>query len=411
MGVRAVELRDIIRGLLPLSPSARRLGAWLDAPGSPIGPRRLWAPRQVIRTVIGLMGLKLLILGLAFVQAGPLRPEPFNLLLPHWPAGSQPTWESPLGGWDVGHYLYLAASGYQAGDDSNAFFPLWPWVLRSLGILTGGVSPFAALLLASAMAAAAYFLLLCCAAAVGVLPAMRVACTLHALAPGGLFFCVGYSESLFLLILSLSLYLTVVVGVTGSLIPFVLLPLARPVGWFMLVPLLWVNLRCRTLRATVGLLALVVGMGAYCLYMTAVAGRWDAAVLAERGYPNAPSFDNALRLRTVIAAFCNAASYDGAMDSLLDRLGFVVALCTLPFLWRLWQPAALFAFAVAMIPAFTNWFVSYKRYLMLGLPIFVFWGCVLCDQRSRILRGLVYAALAALQFDCARRFFQYQWAG
>src|SRR5581483_3142791 len=40
--------------------------------------------------------------------------------------------------WDAQHYLYLSESGYQPGQESNAFFPLFPLLIHILAPVLGG---------------------------------------------------------------------------------------------------------------------------------------------------------------------------------------------------------------------------------------------------------------------------------
>ena len=47
-------------------------------------------------------------------------------------------WDSPLMGWDAHHYLYLAREGYAEGRASNAFYPLWPLLIRLGSFFTFG---------------------------------------------------------------------------------------------------------------------------------------------------------------------------------------------------------------------------------------------------------------------------------
>ncbi len=55
----------------------------------------------------------------------------------HDPSQEPPTLLSAYQTWDAQHYLYLAAHGYHAGEPSNAFFPLLPFLIRFFTVPTG----------------------------------------------------------------------------------------------------------------------------------------------------------------------------------------------------------------------------------------------------------------------------------
>ena len=56
--------------------------------------------------------------------------------VPH--ASSGIAWDNPLMGWDAFHYLHLAQEGYTEDHGSNAFYPLWPLLIRLGSFFTFG---------------------------------------------------------------------------------------------------------------------------------------------------------------------------------------------------------------------------------------------------------------------------------
>jgi hypothetical protein len=146
--------------------------------------------------------------------------------------------------WDVMHYVEIAYLGYAHHEPLSAFFPLFPLLIRGLGTLFGG----------SIMADYAAGILLANGCFYGVLvlfyylvwkdygqTVARYALIYLAFNPYGIFFFVGYTESLFLL-LSLAVFIFLrrggvldwwLAGLCGCLAA-----LTRPTGIILLVPFL-----------------------------------------------------------------------------------------------------------------------------------------------------------------------------
>src|SRR5215470_14472493 len=49
----------------------------------------------------------------------------------HWPRTGPPTLATHFATWDGAHYLFLSEVGYQTDSPSCAFYPLWPWFIRT----------------------------------------------------------------------------------------------------------------------------------------------------------------------------------------------------------------------------------------------------------------------------------------
>src|SRR5262245_14946056 len=77
----------------------------------------------------------------------------------HWPPDRPPDQSDTLATWDAQHYRFLATQGYHAGQQSIAFFPLYPWLVRAVAALPGIGPLTAALLVANALSLAALLLL------------------------------------------------------------------------------------------------------------------------------------------------------------------------------------------------------------------------------------------------------------
>ncbi|XVU22937.1 mannosyltransferase family protein [Actinoplanes sp. CA-054009] len=146
-----------------------------------LGALAVWGVSVVVHVVVGVFAW------LAYAGDGPA-PDPWSVVL---------AWN----GWDAGHYVRIAESGYHLGPGFPAFFPLYPMLIHLFG---GG--PGAALAVAHLAAYGTLVLLFRLADyEFGPRVAQRAAWYL-AVFPMGFFLFIGYNESLFLLLVVGALY-------------------------------------------------------------------------------------------------------------------------------------------------------------------------------------------------------------
>ena len=198
--------------------------------------------------------------------------DPANLTAPFGSAGD--VLAAPFARWDSVWYLAIAGGGY---DDAGreAFFPLYPLLVKVAGAVTG--SPLVGgALLSTALLGVALVLLHRLVALDHSRAVARNAVLVTALFPMSFFFSAVYSESLFLALSIGAVYAArrerwAWAGALGALAAG-----TRSAGVLLLVPLLIIYLtdsgrlraRPRPLRPDVLWLALVpLGLVAYCAYL------------------------------------------------------------------------------------------------------------------------------------------------
>jgi len=179
-----------------------------------------------------------LLLAVAVVVAGPeFNIGEFRSAFATWPPGETPTLATRFATWDSAHYLKLSQEGYKAGSHSCAFYPLWPLVIRATTALTGGWPVLTSLLLANALSLVGLWLFYRlvgrhCGAAVS-----RHSLILMLAFPAAFFFSFPYTESLYLVILMLLFWGLELDRWAWTAVAGFLLPLARPVGVFIVLTL------------------------------------------------------------------------------------------------------------------------------------------------------------------------------
>ncbi|MCX7681880.1 MAG: hypothetical protein N2508_07950 [Anaerolineae bacterium] len=175
--------------------------------------------------------------------------------------------------WDTGWYTCIAVRGYRESDGSTAFAPLYPLLIRLTGELLGGAYLLASLIVSN-VALIAMLILLHRLVELDFSTEVARRTVVHMLAfPAGFFLLAGYTESLFLCFVVLSLYAARRGHWPLSGLAAFLASLTRQQGWVLALPLAYEALRqagWRPVRARYGLLApcgALAGTLAYSLYL------------------------------------------------------------------------------------------------------------------------------------------------
>jgi hypothetical protein len=193
---------------------ALRIG--LSLLGALIATRDVWTPCHFEEALVGWRTMpELLREGPAFALAG--------------------IWER----WDACWYMKIATYGYEPGERSVAFFPLFPAAVRGVGALTTLPFPVAGLIVsAAAYVAAMTGLLRLVMGSHGPRIARRTA-RLLSVFPAAFFLFAPFTEALFLAFVVWSLLLARERRWAPSLVCAVLAGLSRPQGLLLVAPLAW----------------------------------------------------------------------------------------------------------------------------------------------------------------------------
>lgn len=335
----------------------------------------------------------------------------------HWPANAPPTFATLYATWDAQHYLFLSQHGYQRLPPNqapfNAFYPLWPWFIRTFAGATPRAHLLTALLLSSLLSLAALVLFHRLVRLDHGTPAADGALLLLLAFPSAFVLVLPYSESLFLL-LAVLFFLSLRHGWTGGVaLCGLLLPLARAIGVLLVVPLAIQLWRSRApARRFALLLTPVLGFLAYLGVLYATTGDPCTGFTVQRHYPSHISVARLWDLGSFGRALLPAGglALHGFTDSLLDRVVFALFVVTLPLVWRLGPMWFVYALVAGLMPAVVNPFMSYTRYSLLVLPLFMSWGLVLARPGRGALRALVAGASLLLQVLLLLRHVNAYWA-
>jgi hypothetical protein len=361
--------------------------------------------------------------------SGEINLDHFRSAYAHWPDGPTPTLSSRFSSWDVAHYLQLSRDGYEAGSHSCAFYPLWPALINLGATVTRSPPLLAALLLTQALSLLGFWMLYRLIKRHTGADVARDSLILMLAFPGALFFSFPYSESIFLAIVMLFFW-----GLELKRWPWIatasfLLPMTRPTGLFIIVPLgwwLWENrrpeaehvkrpsgtrVRCKHFAFWLLLICPLLGSAAYFGLMYAWTGNALEGFAAQTAYPNSPSIANIFRYVDFWHALKNLRTLDGMLDAALDRLFFVAFLALLWPIYRLDRVWFFYVLPAGLIPALSSWFMSYRRYIMVLFPLFVVLALSLRQTKRRWIFWYYVVLMAALQGWAIRQFTDFDWAG
>ena len=332
--------------------------------------------------------------------------------LGRWPVTGEPTLATYWATWDAAHYLQLAEQGYEKGRPRCAFYPLWPALIAAihqLGIPTALVG----VLLSNVFSGlAAWLFFLFAERKTGTLAA-SMALTLLLVFPGSLFFQFPYTESLFLfLLMGLVLSLENENNV-GVVLCALLLPLTRPSGQFLLLPLTFIVWTRRSRLSVTALLALLAGIGGYYGFMWLMTGNALEGVQAQHFWRQNRALSGSLLMRPVesVQAFFNVTAWHGYTGSLLDRLMFLAFCAGLPWLWRRNKEWFWWAVALGLAPGLFNSFVSFIRFAGVIWPLVILSGEWLSQTKRPLLPGVVFFVAAMLHLWLLWEHVNFRWAG
>jgi len=346
-----------------------------------------------------------------FLLGKPVNRNQFFNYDARWPSTGPPVLLSRLACIDAADYLYLAKTGYRTGSRFCAFYPLWPWILKYSGAAESQRAPL------YSTAISIFFWGL----GLSILyrwirntadPNLANSIILTSLAlPSSIFFWLGYTESLF--------FFLTVVYVTNfdsprwwlSVIVAGLIPLTRPVGVFVIaVPTLALMVKpSNRSRVFFQLGSCLAGYLCYLVTLWLATGNPTEGFRAQRLYTNQPNLDHFLRPLELIDRFFSIEGWHTPTGSILDRLMFSWYILLLIPLWRIRPLWFFWALPMVVVPAFTNWFLSFSRFTIVILPLTLSLGFWLhfCDKiifRSFLLFGLIN------QWYLLNRYFSFDWA-
>jgi hypothetical protein len=392
--------------------------------------------------------------------------EMFHRVMQRWPRQGEPVFASHFATWDAAHYLYLSEVGYAKDVHSCAFYPLWPLLIRWFSVVTGGSHLAAGMILANVFSVAGWMIFHQLAAERYGEGVAGWALGLMILFPGSVFYQFIYSEPLFVLLVMV-LWLGLERGRYGWVwAGGCLLPLARGVGVFCVLPIGWHLLRrfrpawmeraiarwawaqrllwsgrqplsqtdmqrgaeggagvwsSQPLEGGVGLhphrgkvwrsmLAPLLGWVVYLSLMWHWTGNPLEGIQAQKHW-GVHSISNLFDLPKFVMGLFSPTELHAFSGSVLDRCVFILLVYTLPVQWRLGKDLLVWTYVLGVLPAMSGTFTSFTRFASCAFPMFIALAVFLSKPGRRWLRTATIVVFAVLHVVLVWRFVNFRWAG
>jgi len=293
------------------------------------------------------------------------------------------TWLDGWARWDTAHYVTIALHGY--GGEGNlshnggvGFFPLFPMLMRGLVTITGMELTEARLAAAAVIIANVAFVVAVPLFARLVAQRLgdeiaRTATLLLCLSPFSYFFSVGYSESLFLLLVVLAFTFADRRWWIAAAVVAALADSSRLVGLALVPALLLLAWRRQESRSTLGIIAAISPLGtiAYGLYTW---WKFDDPFAYFTAQQNWGGWDEHVRYYAELFLLHPRETLLGDPRHLIIVLNVALAvlwLISLPWVWKLLDPGiALFTTLLVVVQGVMTW-VSLGRYLLPAIGFYV----------------------------------------
>lgn len=325
----------------------------------------------------------------------------------HFPPMDAPGFLNRFKTWDAQHYLYLADFGYRPNFLSDAFYPLFPYLIRWVGFLFWDDHLLTGLILSTLFTVTGMIFLYKLVAELYDSTLAFQACVLLLVFPMGFFLGFVYADALFFMLVTAFFY-----GwhkekkglVYGTVF---LMSWTRPVGILMSLVILGAlylkENRSKWRMALGAVSANIFGFILYLLFMKKVTGDYWSGFLSQHYFQSGYSVLSFFHpLQWVIKNFVTLHwTWNGPMDGVLSRI-MLIGLILL--LIRGAQKIPLFLFLYVLVIGFASAFsgdlMSFPRYWLSLFPVFILlamelkgvrrWVWVLCGL-AQVVFALLYS--------------------
>ncbi len=295
-----------------------------------------------------------------------------------YPSGENPNPWTPLKTWDGQIYLHLADHGYGPHQFTNAFYPLFPFLIRVAGLWLGGNNLLGGLLISHLFTVLAMIFLYRITQEKYDEKTAFYGCLFMLAFPMGFYLGLLYTESLFLLLTIAYFYYWRQKRYRFSALCAFLMPLTRPTGILVFLPALVAlgEEKIKTKPTVVKwfpLAAFLAGYAVYFLAMQFMTGNAFSAFESEKYFIAHFDIKNLFHPVDWFARnFINVNSANAIEPILLFNRGFFLLFLWVLVISRKYLSKSLLTYSLVlgMIPALSGGLVTYMRYLLVLFPLF-----------------------------------------
>ena len=319
---------------------------------------------------------------------------------------------------DTNWFLKLAQRGYSADDGSVVYFPLYPFLIRMLGVVFLGNDLLAALVISNLSLLGVLFLLYQFTRELFGEAAARRAVVYLVFFPTAFFFLAAYTESLFLVLALASLYAARENHFGWASVLAALAALTRLQGLVLVIPLAYMVWKQFGARKFTMSRELIFQLAPLALILLASFG-----FLAFTNLALISSYESELHARFVlpwenvwtavgllVQGHAGIADIANLVVTVLFGVMGVVVWSFHSAKHKMPRELALYALLMFMAPLFrmttTQPLVSMTRYVLVLFPVFMMWGA--WGKNRWVERALVYIC-APLNLYFTAQFFVWGW--
>ncbi len=296
----------------------------------------------------------------------------------HYPTFQAPDFFTRFATWDAPHYLYLADFGYKPNLLSNAFFPLFPWLIRGVGFLFFGHHLLVGLVLSNLLTVLAMVFVYSVVRELYDESVALKSCLLLLVFPTGFFLGLIYSDALFLMLAAGLFYFEMKNYRWPFLLFAFLLPLSRAIGILVMAAVLFKILmdddKGRFKKTGELVLCSLLGLGFYFFVMEVMTGNPFSGFEAQSYYHMSKSISTLFHpLDWFMNNFVRIhLSFNQPFTGALDRICFLFYLALAAVSWRL-LPNHLWVYVlvVGLVSGLSGDLTSFMRYFIVLFPLFV----------------------------------------
>lgn len=315
--------------------------------------------------------------------------------------------------WDGQHYLFLVDKGYGSAGSSQAFYPLFPFLIKIVSyIIPNTIIAGYVLVTTLSIGFIIYFYKF--VRNVWDKDIAYISSIIAMTFPTAFYLSRIYTESLFLFLTALFFYLLSDKKYFYAGLVTLLIPMTRPVGIFILVPyFIWLLQSKHKKFFTISipsfvekvsfkvryqymyLLMPVLGFVAYLFLMRILTGDPFRGFTAQNDFATGTRFENLFAPNIFITSFYDLASLSFIPTGIMDRVFFVLFLITLPFIYKVlgkvWFAYSVMFGSVVLLGAFS----SFHRYVYVIFPMYIVFAVILKNaKKEQLLMPICYVLLS-----------------
>lgn len=329
---------------------------------------------------------------------------PFKGSFPYWDIflnTKGPDWLWLWGNFDGAHYISIAQEGYLYGL-TQVFFPLYPNLIRLFTFLIHN-QLWSGLIISHLCLAGFIYFFIKLAQLDYSDKIIRWALLFLLLFPTSFFFFSVYTESLFLFLTALSLYLARTKRFTAAGLVVGLASATRLIGIFLLPAILWEYYQVHRKPRLFSLIKISVlaasGLLTYLFYLHYRFHNFLIFITAQPGFGAGRQVDTLVMLYQVIFRYIKMFFGVSLQNDIYPVLVFEFSISVIFLgliiyaLIKKFQPSYLLFFIPSfLLPTFTGSFASMPRYVLAGFPLF----CLLAGIKSKPVKVMILIISALL---------------